>query len=209
MDKEIIDACKLVARHYEGKRGIFAYRAFEHINATFFDDALPWPLIVWALTPHGRSQAEVRVGKAPPKIVLHPSSLRGTEKPNPWEVDPSWLGWCFAYDLLLHECMHVKVVYLGNGRRGRTPHDCAQWVAEINRIAPLLGLGDIRAEVSKVKRVPIEGQTTKTGKPATKVKRVNGGNVPSAALAGFPHSVRALLGATDFYTRNVLPFEWE
>jgi hypothetical protein len=71
---------------------------------------LPWPHIIWALTPYGSCLGySYRAG--PPVIVLHPSLLGGTEKANPWQVPAGWLGWRFAADVLLHEAMHLSVIH--------------------------------------------------------------------------------------------------
>ncbi len=197
-------ACRLIARHYGGARGTWAYEAFDHINATLFDGELPTPLIMWALTPHGGCLGYTQPGAAP-IITLHPSLLGGTQKPNPWKIDPALLGVAYAYDVLIHECIHVSVHYRLGGADCPTSHNNPQWIGEVNRIAPLLGL-TITAERSKAKRVPIAGESTKTGKPATKVVRTSEGTIPFAAVATFPHAVRVLLGQTAWYEQNALPF---
>jgi hypothetical protein len=204
----LVAACKLIARHYGGPRGEFAYECFEHINATLFGGELPWPLITWALTPHGGCLGYTQVCQsAPPVIVLHPSLLGGTENKNPWGRDPAILGVCYAYDVLVHECTHVKVGCLGGWRdAGPTSHNNPLWVAEVNRLAPLLGLGNIQAGRSRLKRVPVNGQLTKTGKPATRVARVSETALPYSCVYMFPYALREHLGRTDFYRANVLPF---
>src|SRR5437763_13003944 len=68
-----------VAEHYYGERGLWSYSMFETINETFFEGKLPWPHILWALTPHGACLGYTTAGRAP-VIVLHPSVLGGTEK---------------------------------------------------------------------------------------------------------------------------------
>lgn len=69
----------------------------------------------------------------------------------------------------------------------------------MNRIAPLIGL-EPRAEKSKSRRVIIEGQTTKNGRPATKVIRaVEGDCYPFKAVSTFPYGIRAHLNQMDYY----------
>jgi hypothetical protein len=206
---DLAEACKLIARHYSGPRGEFAYECFEHINVTLFGGELPWPLITWAITAHGRCLGKTWAGGSAPVIVLHPSTLGGTEKTNPWGVDPAILGVCYAYDVLVHECTHVKVECLLGGWRGHgsTSHNNPLWVAEVNRLAPLLGLGNIQAGRSRLKRVPVDGQVTKTGKPATKVVRASETALPYSCVYTFPYGARKHLGGTGFYCAHVLPFE--
>jgi hypothetical protein len=202
-------ACKRIARHYDGPRGDFAYECFEHINATLFGGALPWPLIRWALTAHGGCLGFTHASQGPPVIQLHPSLLGGTEKPDPWNISPDFLGVCYAYDVLLHECMHVQVNYVLGGWRGKgqTSHNNPLWIAEVNRLGPLLGLPAFVAAPSKTKRVPIEGQTTKTGKPATRVVRTCEGTIPWCAVTTFPHAARLHFGQAGYFVANRLPFE--
>jgi hypothetical protein len=202
------EATRLTERHFFGAKGVFARQAFDYINATFFDGRLPWTLILWAITPHGGCLGSTRSrehSNEPPIVTLHPSLLGGSESANPWGVSSDLLGVCYAFDVLLHECIHVSVHYLLGGAQGPTSHNNPQWIAEVNRIAPLLGL-KVQAERSKVKRIPVEGEPTKHGKQPTTVKRVSEGNIPFKAVSTFPHGVRWYLGCMDFYEHNVLPF---
>jgi hypothetical protein len=204
------EACKRIAGFYWARKGLWAYEAFEFINATYFDGKLPWPFIQWGLTPHGHCLGFTQSSDDPPVITLHPSVLGGTEKEDPWSVPPPWLGACYAFDVLLHETMHVSVAYLLGGWRdkGHTSHNNTAWIAEVNRLAPLLGLHGVQAAMKKPKRLPIPGLTTKTGKPATKVVRVTDGNVPHGAVATFPYGVRMHLGsAADHYVSGGCPVE--
>jgi hypothetical protein len=69
-------------------------------------------------------------------------------------------------------------------------------MAEVNRIAALLGLDGVHAAMSKVKRVKREGN---------RVRRVCEGNIP---LAAADDAVRLLRGQQDYYRdRSPLPFE--
>jgi hypothetical protein len=202
---------KLVAKHFLRERGRFAYEAFEFINATYFGNALPMPLIVWALTAHGGclGLTEIHPGEQP-VILLHPSTLQGTQKENPWGINPALLGWCYAFDVLLHECIHVHIGWLegGRGQGGTSSHNDPLWVDHVNRIAPLLGMKGVVAGMSKVRRVPVDGKLGPRGKPPTVVKRLTDGNIPFDAVSRFPHAVRFHLGQTDFYLQKQLPFPW-
>lgn len=194
-------ATREVEAHFYGKKAVFARRAFEDINARFFGGRLPWSLILWGLTPHGGcvGYTVANVSK-PPIILLHPSILGGTEKANPWGIPARYLGRCYAYDVLLHECMHVAVSYLlGGGADGETSHNNPTWVAEVNRIAPLLGFTDVEAAITKPMR--IKGQA--------KVRRGTLGNVSLDALSCFPYGLRQLRGDCSFYERGMLPWEQE
>jgi hypothetical protein len=209
-DGQVQAACKLIARHYGGPRGLFAYECFEDINARFFGNGLPWPLIHWAITPHGQCMGfTTRAATPQPVIVLHPSTLKGTEKTNPWGIEPALLGVCFVYDVLLHECIHVKVEYVLGGWRekGETSHNNSLWVGEVNRLVPLLGFASISVGRSLIKRVAMPGQTTPNGKPATRVARIAEGNVPFGAVATFPYGLRKHLGLVAHYQRDELPFK--
>jgi hypothetical protein len=189
-DCALRDATRLVAETYHGERGTRAYDAFEQANRTYFQNELPWPLITWALTPHGGCLGLTRAGRAP-VITLHPSLLGGTEKDNPWQVAPVWLGWRYALDVLLHECIHVSVAYRLGGRTGPTSHNCPEWISEVNRLAPLLNLA-VTAAMSKPARVrDDQGQS--------RVIRRSESTVPFRAIARFPTGVRQELGTAHAY----------
>jgi hypothetical protein len=204
------DAARAVGAACYGRRGLFAYQAFDWVNATLFAGRLPTPLILWELTAHGGCLGLTHASTAAPPIIrLHPSMLGGTEKDNPWKVPPAWLGPAYALDVLIHECIHVSVAYLLGGATGPTSHNNPQWVAEVNRIGPLLGLA-VRAGRSVTKRVPCEsGETGPAGKPRTRTVRVTeaGATVPFRDVAAFPYGVRRRLGLADAsYRRAPCPF---
>lgn len=199
-----------MAEHYYGAPGMIAYTVFDAINASFFGKELPWPLIIWGLTPHGRCLGlTTAVVSGPPLITLHPSLLRAGEKADPWNVDRSWLGVRFTCDVLLHECIHLAVAYRLKKLdeiRGRIPtwssHNNPYWISEVNRVAALMGFADVQAAMSKPKRVPIPGRKTKRGKQATRVQRVSEGNVPFESAAWFPHGLREHLGVAQEYYQS-------
>jgi hypothetical protein len=177
-----------IARRYFGARGAFAYAAFDHINATYFDGALPLPLIQWALTPHGRCLGQTHVVDRPPVITLHPSLLGGTESVTPWGISPAHLGPTFAFDVLIHECVHVAVCYLLGGRAGRSSHDNPLWAAECSRIAPLLGIPHFVAGRAR-------GGTS-----------LGAAGAPYRLVYAFPYALRQQLDGGVFYCAGVLPF---
>jgi hypothetical protein len=194
----IEEACHLVAEHYHGKRGRWIYQAFDWINDTLFAGELPCPLLVLGLTAHGGCLGWTQSSIAkPPTIMLHPSIWGGTEKEDPWGIPPDILGARYALDVLLHESMHVSVNYrLGGPSAGDSSHNNPEWIAEVNRIAPLIGLPGVQAACSAVKR---EGKKT---------RRVCDGNIPLRAAARFPYAVRELRGELGYYRdRSRLSFE--
>jgi hypothetical protein len=201
---EIVKALDLIADYYNPQFGRWACRGFDAINATFFDGRLPRPLIQWALTPHGACLGLTIVAERP-IITLHPSIMapkcaRNILAEPPWRVDPSWLGPLYAFDVLLHESMHVaqRALY-GSEGRGESSHNCPSWVAEVNRLSPLLGFRGVEAGLNRPKRVPVPGQFTRRGKPKTKVQRVDEGNIPLDVHSRFPHALRKFFGTADAY----------
>jgi len=209
---EFSEAARLVAAECYGDLGEFGYQAFDWVNATLFDGRLPVPLILWELTAHGAclGQTTSRLAAAP-VIRLHSSLLGGPAlRANPWQVPAEHLGPAYALDVLIHECIHVSVNSLLGGANGPTSHNNPRWVAEVQRIGPLLGL-PIRAGRSVTKRVPVEsGELGPSGKPKTRTVRVteDGASVPYRATSAFPHAVRAHLDPTHgHYVANVLPFD--
>jgi hypothetical protein len=180
-----------IAARYNGREGgVWAYDAFDDINAKYFGGELPTPKIQWALTAHGRCLGLTRMDIEAPIITLHPSILGGTEKANPWRRDPAWLGPAYAFDVLLHEMIHISVNYIVGTGQGTTSHNCEGWIGEVNRIAPLLGLDGIEAGKSTTARV--DG----------KVKRITTGNIPFSAVSMFPYELREHLGTADQYYRT-------
>src|SRR5262245_14356015 len=108
---EIREAYRLVAAYVYGELGRFAYRAFDFINATYFADARPETLILWHLTDHGRELGWCRsCADGPPIILLHPWLVEPpacecqTER---WHNPVELYGLCYAFDVLLHECIHA------------------------------------------------------------------------------------------------------
>jgi hypothetical protein len=161
-DEQLHAAYRLVARHVYrvGRLGAFGYAAFDYINATFFEGKLPETLLLWQLTEHGHALGECRSSEdGPPVISLHPALVYPAKARLPsseqhrekrWSILREWLGFCYAFDVLLHECIHADINYvLGGwerlqGERGQqrskwSSHNNPLWVGECNRIARLLG----------------------------------------------------------------------
>jgi hypothetical protein len=194
-------ATRYVEEHFFGDKATFARQAFDYINDRFFHGQLPWTLIIWGLTAHGHCLGQTHADlNAPPLITLHPSLLGGKEKVNPWGIPSRLLGHCYAFDVVLHECMHVSVLYLLGGQRGGdSSHNCPAWVAEVNRIAPMLGFPDVKAEMTKVARVKEASGSA--------IQRVNKGNIELKEFARFPHGVRSHYQDFSFYEKRILPWE--
>ena len=191
-------ACQTVAQHFYGKRGAWCYQAFAWINETLFSGELPYPLLLLGLTAHGRclGWSASSVSRAP-TILLHPSLWGGTESANPWGIAADLLGPRYALDTLIHECIHVSVHYrLGGRSGGDSSHNNPEWISEVNRIAPLIGLPDVQAAMSKPKR---EGK---------KIIRRCDGNIPFDAASRFPHPVREIRGQLNYY-RDRAPLAFE
>jgi hypothetical protein len=204
------DACFVIAESFYARKGLWAYETFDFINRAYFADRLPWPLIMWGLTAHGGCVAwssTARDRSRPPLITLHPSLLGGTERLDPWDISPDHLGPAFAFDTILHECIHIHIEYNLGGHNGASSHNCPRWLRQVNRIAPLLGFKGVRAGISKSMRVPDpSAPRTKRGKVATRVVRGTVGNVPFEVAAGFPHAMRRHYGSADsYYTKGTLP----
>lgn len=202
------EASVVIAERAFGPKGRFAYEAFRHLNETYFEGRLPWPLIVWGLTPHGACLASVQLQDETPIIQLHPSLLGGRGARTPWGLPAHELGPAFATDALLHECLHLAVQLLCGGASGPTSHNSPEWVAEVNRLAPLLGLDGFVAGRSTTVRLP--DADVPPGSRRTRVQRVSeatldGEPVAFRTVTGFPHSIRRLL-QPRYYTDGVLPF---
>jgi hypothetical protein len=223
---EVVKALDLIADYYNPRYGRWAYRAFDAINASFFEGRLSRPLIQWALTAHGACLGLTRhrylVGLPDetalwgrPVITLHPSIMdpwvpkrHRLRLKGPWAIDWNWFGPLYAFDVLLHESIHVaqRALYGPAENKGESSHNCPSWIAEVNRLAPLLGMERVEAGLNRPRRVPIPGQLTRRGKPKTKVKRVDEGNIPLSVHSRFPDALRVFFGTADAYYRaKVLP----
>lgn len=192
-----------VVSHYQDRLGRLGYALFEQVHAHYFGPAtLPWPLILWGLTAHGACLGFTKSSETtPPVILLHPSLLGGTEKKDPWGRPPPWLGVLYALDVLIHECMHVAVHYArGPWQGGTSSHNNPLWIAEVNRLAPLLGFPGEVATMSKPRRI--------------KGRLVRGcddeATMSFDAVSHFPQALRVERGTADaYYTARRLPIPVE
>lgn len=165
------EAIKIVTRNQDRgtKIGRFLDESFEHINAVFFDGKLPRSLILVELSAYGKCVGSVETKREDfPRILIHPVTLKRG-------------GLLEAYCVLLHECMHVNVEDVIGGWRGKVKGDSSHnneiWCGEVNRIAPILGLENVRVDVQRVERVD--------GHP----RRVEKGNVALKYFSRFPYSM--------------------
>ena len=181
---DLLLTVRAVAGHYYGEVGTFVYDAYEFINAQYYGGDLPVPMIQIAITPFGRCLGVTQPRDGQPKIGLHPSVI-SPRSPDVtiFGYSTDGLGIRFAYDVLLHELVHVAANYLYGVTDGDSAHNNSTWVAEINRLSPLIGLEGVQAEMTKVKRVAIPDEVTKKGKPATKPAKVNAGNNRNCAAS--------------------------
>jgi hypothetical protein len=204
-------AYRRVAEYLYRDLGRFAYEAWDHINSTYFGGRLPETFILWDLTNYGHCLGWCRShDDGPPIIKLHPAVITPAAE-SPWGIPAEHLGHVFAYDILLHECIHSSVEYLLGGWErmpGRksywTSHNNPLWMTEVNRIAPLLGYHGDEFTMKRSRRIEIAGQKTKSGKAATRTARRQAGHAPD--FERFPHS---LPGSEPLYARKLLPFEWQ
>ncbi len=169
----------------------WAYDTFARINETFFENQLPWPEIRWDAQADGSWLGwcdPIRLDVV--VIHLHPLLLETGIEQNPWQVPGEWLGERWAGDMLLHEAMHVQVTRLCAGRhRGTSPHDNDYWIAEVNRLAPMLGFPRLTAGRAR------QGLGRRARPSPSRV------NVAFDDVRLFPFGYRRLTGtASDEYT---------
>ena len=194
-----------VVGHYQDQRGVLGYRLLEAVERHLFpDDTLPWPLVLWGLTAHGHCLAWTQSStQHDPIILLHPSLLAPAFDPtqnartNPWGIQAAWCGVTMVLDVVIHELMHVAVNYCrGPWQGGESSHNNPLWIAEVNRLAPLLGWPDVVAAISKPVR-----------EKKKVVRRSPGSTIPFDATSRFPQAVRVFRGEADaYYTARHLPF---
>jgi hypothetical protein len=147
----IFQELRNAASVFFGDLGAWSYDTWSELNEAYFEGRnIPGP-IIWGLTPHGFALGLYSPGKN--QITLHQSLTKETES-CPWGI--TCLGKEFARHVLLHEMMHQRIDMLygkiRNGEKGPS-HNCQHWADEINRIAPLLGLHHVKAQVVKQRRV--------------------------------------------------------
>lgn len=174
----------------------WAYDEWERHNNAYFDGKLEVGPIFWGLTPYGNCIGNHAGWRN--TITLHQCLIE-------WSI--TWQGGLsgrerIASDVLLHEMIHQSVYQrLGHSgcpendgkRNACSSHNNEHWAAEVNRIAPLLGLPATAAQVRQ-KRVKPDGEPGK-GKVTWYTPA---GMMTRAELSSWPHSMRA----KDYY-RNV------
>ena len=189
---ELLATMRAVAKHYYGALGTFAYDCYEWVNREFYGGDLPVPLIIVALTGWGGCVGYTRsADMRQPVIKLHPSTIAPASR-NAWGGIPA--GVTYASEVLLHELVHVGVNYTRGWGAGDSSHNNDGWISEINRISPLIGLGQINAGRVVAKRVKEAGE--KRGK----VQKVPTGDLTQGDLAKWPHCLRS-----DDYYKTALP----
>ena len=175
---EDLDTLHAIAAHYHGEKGDFAYTAFRWANHALFDDQLPTTLLQWAMTPYGRcvgatqSQADRF-----PVVTLHPGS---------------WPGHRLTLDWVIHECLHVYILYVIGQEKGHSSHDNSTWASECMRLGPLLGLPDFQA-----------APTTRTRGHHSTPRSTPDGCLEMKALIIFPQTLRP----KGYYDGTALPWE--
>ena len=196
MEKISIPELKRFGEYCWGKWGSWAYDEWKQHNKTYFEGKLEPGAIIWDLLPHGGSIGLYHPGKS--IIKLH-AAITGdvrevgysgnSAKVNPWGIEHACLGERYASDVLLHEMIHAAVYYIHDSwGSGRSSHNNSVWVAEVNRIAPLLGL-KVKASVVR-----------QSGKKETRGKWLSKpGCLSQSELSRFPHSVRG----KKYYERRI------
>lgn len=157
-----------------GDAGTWAADTFAALNRDYFDGHVPARGIAWGLTPHGH-----RLGHTQPsgRITLHPALL--DPKSDAWGT-AEFLGAGYATDVLLHEMMHALLFARGiDNTTDGGGHNIPAWCEQVERLAPRLGLGTVRAAPVKPRRV--DGKV---------VRLARDGHLSRDALARFPHSLR-------------------
>ena len=223
-----------------------AYQLFRTINSQWFADTLPLPFIIRGLTPYSHGFSWLQTQGDAPLLFLHPRlfATAGLDRQKHkkatkvWGVSSAWFGPHLLGDVILHECLHAHLTYNKGGAIGPTSHNNPGWVAEVNRLLPLLGFHQLRAGRSKTVRVPVAGrgrnrrpESDGHGGPS-RVERTTDGNIPFKAVSGFPTGVRrwlqnlheteeiaaaeqqllaanATLAAEAYYRQDGLPFGLE
>lgn len=157
-----------------GEPGAWAHDTFDELNGRYFADEIPHAGIAWGLTPHGGRLGHTRCTG---RITLHPALL--DPHSDAWRIEP-YLGEAYARDVLLHEMIHAYLF----ARSEEPDHNGQPWCREVMRLAPSLGLGEVRAAPVVPRRV--DGRV---------VRRALDGHLDRHQLAHFPHSIRP----NDFY----------
>ena len=158
--------------------GAWLYDTWAIHNDDYFDNELHVIPIHFGLTPHGAKLGLCSNQEPLRRITIHQSLLEPSSD-KPWQL--LTLGERFASDVLLHEMIH-QVIFQRHGHdgnvegQGNSSHNNTFWCAEVNRIAPMLGL-PANAALTRRKRID--------GKPKWVV---DDGMMTRGELSSWPHS---------------------
>jgi hypothetical protein len=168
---ELSALCEL----YHRERGRFAYAAVAWAAAHVYDDALPVPLIQWALTPWGHCIGLTEAcPDTVPVITLHPMIWTGGRQ----RQVPG--GPRYTLDVIVHELLHLQVGYVrGAGGCGESSHDNPVWAEEVMRLSPRIGLGPV--QTAPTRRVHVNGRM---------LRRTPDGCLSMDELSRWPSSLR-------------------
>jgi len=176
--EELGDICwtclyKEIASRHAGDVGVALFNYYDAINWHFFDNKLPQAFLLTALTAYGAciGLTEPDPHKLP-TILIHPTLKTEEDR----------------FYTVLHEATHVYVRYvLGVTSYGsKTSHSNPAWIAEVNRLAKLLGYTNIEIGFNKVTREKKED--------GGKIKRAQTGSVPYSCSYSFPHTLEKETG---------------
>ena len=143
-----------------GDVGAWAYDEWRSLNRAFFEGRNHPGAIAWQAADAGESLGSYAAAE---NVIYLFKGLVRPRYPTPMAE------WCLTHlnrrlasDVLLHEMMHQKIQQTG-GWQGADCHVNARFVAEVNRIAPLIGL-EVFARVSASgvdasRRPPGDGQS--------------------------------------------------
>lgn len=157
MQKEKFELLSMASEIAHPGYGAWLFDTWHAHNVTYFSGALDVIPIIWGLTPHGHTLGHFSLDIV--RITLHTSLLQ--PKDRAWGI-ARILGPKFASDVMLHEMIH-QAIHQRTGTNGAGPcaahtsHNNPAWVAEVNRIAPLLGL-PANAAMTTQKRVKPDGK---------------------------------------------------
>ena len=126
-----------------GDVGAWAYDEWKHLNEMFFNGKNNVGPIVWGLTSQGENMGCYSVAENLIYLNNHLSRPIYPTHHLKWNV--RHMNKKLASDVLLHEMIHQKIHQTG-GWEGETSHNNMRFVAEVNRISTLLGLG-VKARV--------------------------------------------------------------
>jgi hypothetical protein len=191
---ELADLCE----GYHGECGRFAYAAVRWTLEAVYDGKPPLPLVQWALTAYGHCIGLTHARReALPVVTLHPIIWTGGADP---DAPPRPHGPRYALDVVIHDLLHVHILYVLGGWRGKSSHDSPLWCSEIMRLSPRLELSAFQAAPTVRRRVKMPDGTSKMKRATPE------GCAEMADIARWPHAFRP----EGYYkeARQGLPFSW-